>query len=254
MFYERLAELRKQRGLSQEELGEKVNVTRQTVSKWELGLTTPELDKLIELAKFFNCTVDYLVGKEEAPTPENKPQERAVLTVRPAYEYKSKTTLWGLPLVHIHLGFGLCRAKGIIAIGNIATGVVAIGGLSVGAISLGGFALGLLAIGGGAIGLLLALGGFALGLLALGGICVGVFSVGGIAVGVYSIGGVALASDIAAGGVANGHIAIGAAPHGEILFNLEESAVSSVEIREAILKEYPKLWKLIADIFALFGY
>lgn len=46
------------------------------------------------------------------------------------YEYKSKTTLWGLPLLHIHFGFEFCRAKGIIAIGNVATGWIAPGGIA----------------------------------------------------------------------------------------------------------------------------
>lgn len=253
MFYEKLTELRKQRGLSQEELGEAVGVTRQTVSKWELGLTTPELDKLVELSAFFDCSVDYLVGKNDAPMPENNVQECGLPPHKFAYEYKSKKTLFGLPLVHIHLGFGICRAKGIIAIGNIATGFVALGGLSVGLVSLGGFALGLLAIGGFAAALLLALGGFAAGLIALGGICVGVFSVGGVAIGVYSIGGVALASNIAAGGFANAHIAIGAATQGDLLLNFEQSVVTAEQIRQAILTEYPKTWKWIADIFALFG-
>ena len=46
-FNEKLIKLRKEQGLSQEELGEKLNVTRQTVSKWELGETTPEMSKLL---------------------------------------------------------------------------------------------------------------------------------------------------------------------------------------------------------------
>ena len=46
-FREQLMELRKQRGWSQEQLGAKIGVTRQTVSKWETGDTTPELAKLI---------------------------------------------------------------------------------------------------------------------------------------------------------------------------------------------------------------
>ena len=45
-FQERLITLRKQQGLSQEQLGYELGVTRQTVSKWELGVTTPEMDKL----------------------------------------------------------------------------------------------------------------------------------------------------------------------------------------------------------------
>ena len=61
-FNEKLIELRKKQGLSQEELGYKLNVTRQTVSKWELGQTTPEMDKLIELSKLFNISIDELIN------------------------------------------------------------------------------------------------------------------------------------------------------------------------------------------------
>ena len=43
-FHEKLFELRKKEGLSQEELADKVNVSRQTVSKWEMGQSTPEMD------------------------------------------------------------------------------------------------------------------------------------------------------------------------------------------------------------------
>lgn len=62
-FNEKLIELRKKSGLSQEELGYKLNVTRQTISKWELGQTTPEMDKLIELGKLFNLSVDDLINE-----------------------------------------------------------------------------------------------------------------------------------------------------------------------------------------------
>lgn len=65
IFSEQLIYLRKQKGLSQEHLGEKIGVTRQTVSKWELGITTPEMDKLIELSNFFNISIDILVGQTE---------------------------------------------------------------------------------------------------------------------------------------------------------------------------------------------
>ena len=64
-FNEKLIELRKQNNLSQEELGYKLNVTRQTVSKWELGQTTPEMDKLIEISKLFNISVDELINNSE---------------------------------------------------------------------------------------------------------------------------------------------------------------------------------------------
>ncbi|WP_148511422.1 helix-turn-helix transcriptional regulator, partial [Hungatella hathewayi] len=64
-FSERLILLRKQKGFSQEQLGAEVGVTRQTVSKWELGETTPEMDKLIKLAELFGITLDELAGREE---------------------------------------------------------------------------------------------------------------------------------------------------------------------------------------------
>ncbi len=60
MFNEKLIKLRKAKGWSQEELGEFLNVTRQTISKWELGQTTPEMDKLIEISKIFDVSIDEL--------------------------------------------------------------------------------------------------------------------------------------------------------------------------------------------------
>ena len=54
-FYENLNRLRKEKGWSQEELGNRLNVSRQTVSKWELGSTTPELNKLMELSRIFQA-------------------------------------------------------------------------------------------------------------------------------------------------------------------------------------------------------
>lgn len=60
-FNEKLIRLRKEKGLSQEELGDKLNVRRQTISKWELALTTPEMKKLIELSDFFNISLDDLI-------------------------------------------------------------------------------------------------------------------------------------------------------------------------------------------------
>ena len=61
VFSNKLYSLRKQRGLSQDELGSRLNVSRQTVSKWELGETTPELEKLIALSDFFEVSLDELV-------------------------------------------------------------------------------------------------------------------------------------------------------------------------------------------------
>ena len=63
-FSEKLIELRKQKGLSQEELGNMIDVSRQTVSKWEAEQTTPEVDKVKELSKVFNVSIEYLLNDE----------------------------------------------------------------------------------------------------------------------------------------------------------------------------------------------
>lgn len=77
-FKEKLYELRRLKGISQEEIGEKINVSRQTISKWENGQTTPELEKLIELSKIFDIHIDELIGndinneKQDIPPKLNK--------------------------------------------------------------------------------------------------------------------------------------------------------------------------------------
>ena len=57
----RLAELRRSHGLSQEELAERMHVSRQAVSKWEAAQTTPDLEKILMLGKLFGVTTDYLL-------------------------------------------------------------------------------------------------------------------------------------------------------------------------------------------------
>ena len=71
-FNKKLIKLRKEAGLSQEELGNRLNVARQTVSKWELGETTPEMDKLIKISEIFNITLDSLIKEENEEKTEEK--------------------------------------------------------------------------------------------------------------------------------------------------------------------------------------
>ena len=65
-LYEKLYELRRASGMSQEELAERLGVSRQAVSKWESGATQPELSKLIELSKIYQVSVDALLSLEHA--------------------------------------------------------------------------------------------------------------------------------------------------------------------------------------------
>ena len=113
------------------------------------------------------------------------------------FEYVSKRTLFGLPLVHIVMGpafdpaTGKLRiAKGIIAIGGIAMGWLAFGGVALGLLSFGGVGLGLLAaFGGVAISGGFASGGLAIGFVAIGGCAIGYYAIGGGAFGVHALGG-----------------------------------------------------------------
>jgi DNA-binding XRE family transcriptional regulator len=71
---QRIQELRKGLGLSQEELGERMGVSRQAISKWEGDQTIPELDNLIALSRLFGLTVGQLLGVEQpVPAPPAAP-------------------------------------------------------------------------------------------------------------------------------------------------------------------------------------
>ena len=69
IFADKLITLRKKAGWSQEELAEKLGVTRQSVSKWEGAQSVPDIDKILQLARLFGVTTDYLL-KEEQGEPE----------------------------------------------------------------------------------------------------------------------------------------------------------------------------------------
>lgn len=124
------------------------------------------------------------------------------------YEYKSKITVCGLPLIHIKLrnkyrlglNLKLTRAKGIIAIGDIATGILFGSGI---------ISTGLLSFGVISIGLLLSFGALSIGGLSFGAISIGGLAIGGLAIGIEAIGGLAIAKNVAIGGGAIGTTVIG---------------------------------------------
>ena len=63
-FNNKLYELRKQKGFSQEELASRLNVSRQTISKWEVGESAPDMEKLIAISDLFEISLDELVKGE----------------------------------------------------------------------------------------------------------------------------------------------------------------------------------------------
>lgn len=77
-FAEKLLELRTRYGYSQEVLAEKLGVSRQAVSKWELGTTLPETDKVIAISNFFGVSTDYLL-KKSSKTNSMESLDRVIL-------------------------------------------------------------------------------------------------------------------------------------------------------------------------------
>ncbi len=247
-----IRELRERNHLTQKQLADKLCVSDKTISKWETGVTTPELDKLIQLSRLFEISIDELVGNtrhEERPETAIREKTVEVHFCRGHYEYKSKRMLFGLPLVHINVGHGVYKAKGILAIGTVAKGMLSIGGVSMGMLSFGGACCGLFSIGGISLALLLAIGGISIGTMAIGGLALGVLAIGGCAIGIYSIGGAAIAAKIAAGGYASAPIAIGDSTNGQIVFDIHEQ-IPADAIRDAILGKFPKTWKAIVELFS----
>jgi len=259
-FRENLINLRKSRGWSQEELGHRLNVTRQTVSKWETGDTTPEMAKLVELSRLFEVSLDRLVSSDGATAGgpagavgvSGSTGDFRAASGAPGsgFEYRSRRSIMGVPLVHVSLKRSLKPARGIIAVGFLSVGVVSVGVVSVGVLSLGVLAAGLLALGSVAAGLM-ALGGVALGGVALGGAALGWFSAGGYASGVYALGGYAAARDVAVGGWAEGTVAVGEYVRGVHEFPVEEhfSQIDGGKILETLDRVFPEMNRLVRGVF-----
>ncbi|MTI95509.1 MAG: hypothetical protein FH749_08460 [Firmicutes bacterium] len=149
------------------------------------------------------------------------------------YEFKSKSMLFGLPIIHVKHSGQVRRAavaKGIIAIGDISIGVISIGGIALGGISIGGVSLGILA-----------LGGLALGGLALGGLAVGLAALGGVAIG-----------QVAKGGVAIGHLAVGARAIGEHTLETDSDVITQETVTELYKAAFPQMQDWAIKLFTWF--
>ena len=118
-FSEKISALRKQKGWSQEELAEKLMVTRQAVSKWESAQSMPDLDKLVQLSEALGVSTDYLLKDEQAqsaPVPATAEQ-----TVKPRRvtqeEAKRFLQLQTAAIPKTTLGVALCVWSPIALIG-----------------------------------------------------------------------------------------------------------------------------------------
>ena len=118
-FSEKISALRKQKGWSQEELAEKLMVTRQAVSKWESAQSMPDLDKLVQLSEALGVSTDYLLKDEQAqsaPVPATAEQ-----TVKPRHvtqeEARRYLQLQTAAIPKTTLGVALCVWSSIVLIG-----------------------------------------------------------------------------------------------------------------------------------------
>ena len=105
-FNNRLYQLRKQKGLSQEELANRLNVSRQTVSKWEVGDSTPDMEKLIAMSDLFGVSLDNLVmEKKEGQTPAaGKSEFTAVISEKVLTDTNKKKAISVLKILGIIAG------------------------------------------------------------------------------------------------------------------------------------------------------
>lgn len=203
---EKLAKLRREQNLTQEQLAELLGVSRQAISKWESNAAYPETEKLIRLAKLYNCSLDYLLLDK----PWEQKQETVVqkLDFSSLYiEKVSEKKIGNLPLWHINVGYGRV-ARGVFALGLAAKGIVSVGLFSIGLVSIGVMGVGALAFGSFALGLM-AVGAIAVGLLAFGAVAVGIFAAGASVTGMFAAGAAALGKYAALGDSATAAVAIG---------------------------------------------
>ena len=246
-FNEKLQQMRKEKGLSQEALAEMLEVSRQSISKWESGQSYPETDKLIVISEIFGVSVDSLLKDGELREDSQNTTSTPFWVSRGNFfEYKSKRNAFGMPLVHINVGWGLRRAKGVLAIGNISTGLLSIGLLAKGLLSIGLLSIGVVGIGALSLALLLAIGSISVGVFSIGAIALGVFTLGAVSIGMFSVGALSIASHIAIGDHAYGHIAIGRVVDGVREFvdaspSLDLRSISRDEVRQAIYEEFPNM-------------
>lgn len=272
---EKLTIQRKKSGMSQEQLAERLGITRQSVSKWEAGSSIPEISKLVAMSEIFRVSLDYLLkdyldeeknggtaaggcrnepyGEKQSEANQQMDEDNSRLEKKvddlaryiKGYQYTSKTKIAGIPLVSIRFSRQLGRdgvAKGIIAIGNAAIGVVSLGAVSFGILSFGAAAVGILAI-----------GALAAGIMVWGALAVGIFAFGAAAVGIYSAGVAALGKEIAVGVSAMGETAVGETARGTHCLLYERGVTTKVMVENFLKDTNPGLGEPIRAMMAAFA-
>ncbi len=104
-FSEKVQKLRKENNMSQEQLALQLNVSRQAISKWEMG-TIPDIKNVVKISSFFDCSLDYLLSEEEKDDDEDKEHEdeENKFSLKKKIKYRDVFVVVGMMLPIISMG------------------------------------------------------------------------------------------------------------------------------------------------------
>ena len=121
---ETLTNLRKSKGLSQEQLADELDLTRQTISKWELNQSSPDINYIVRLSDFFGVTTDYLIKSEQSCTTTEPLNEQ----VSPNIHSKPSGYKWYAFLGAAIMGISLIGISAFIICSAVNPWIVSING------------------------------------------------------------------------------------------------------------------------------
>jgi len=135
---EKLLELRKKKSLSQEEVADKLNVTRQTISKWETDQSTPDFDKIAPICELYDISADELlrdkkIGKEEIETERIEEQDEELNNYRIRKKAKGIgisiflyfiSVVWIMVAIPVQKMNAIVASAGFLIICGIATAII----------------------------------------------------------------------------------------------------------------------------------
>lgn len=112
-LWQTIYRLRTEKNMSQGDLADALGVSRQSVSKWETGNATPDLERLVKMAKLFGVTLDELVGSGQEPQADaGSPEPKVIYVEKPVLPAISKHHIIGSVLVLCALIYGLVLSNG----------------------------------------------------------------------------------------------------------------------------------------------
>lgn len=129
-FGEKLQDLRRKAGISQDTLAEKLDVSRQAVSKWERDEAMPETEKVVRIARLFGTSLDELLLDRDAPEPKPEPEPIPQPAYRPNYSRQIRRHGYKIGYIPMAIGAMICAFSLIMCLVWPAIGRSFTGGMS----------------------------------------------------------------------------------------------------------------------------